>query len=75
MRAASACEIQSSGETSDNCLDIDKKFVIPSNLDSTPKGLIGKEARSETLDRRVFWWRRWRRRFELRLSFSFHLCH
>ncbi len=64
MRAASACEIQSSGEPSNKCLDIDKIFVIPSNLDSNPNTLIGKEARSETLDGRVFWRWWWRRRLD-----------
>jgi len=64
-RAASAWEIHSSAASSDKCLDIDKIFVIPSNLDSTPNALIGKEAHGETQDGRVFWWRRWRRRLNL----------
>jgi hypothetical protein len=58
MRAASAWEIQSSGEPSEKFIDIDKIFVIPSNLDSTPNAKIGKEARNEILDGRVFWRRR-----------------
>jgi hypothetical protein len=63
MRAASAWEIHSSGESSIKCLDIDKIFMLPSNLDSTPNALIGKEARSETVHG-TLWRRWWRRRIE-----------
>lgn len=65
IRAASACEIHSSGEPSDKCLDIDKIFLISSNLDSTPNALIGKEARGDSLDGRTSERRRrWRRRLK-----------
>jgi len=44
MRAASDCEIQSSGVTSDKLVDIDNLFMLGSKYDRTVALLTGKES-------------------------------